>query len=95
MFDNYKIFILNKYYSLSLQSEIILIILFFFIFIIIFSIFYNIMSYINYNYSYKKKLINLEKNLLVLQSLYNKGKIDNVKYKKKLMTYQNHIKKLL
>lgn len=82
MFFEYKNFLLEKAYEKS-SNEIILIILAFFIFFLFTSIVYNIYIFIYSKYNYKKKLLKIESEFILLKDKYKAGMIDIDTYKRR------------
>ena len=94
MFYEYKKFILNKIVN-EKNDETLLIILAVFLFLVFFSILYNIYNYYFYKKFYKKKLINLEMQYVLLRSHLNNRKIDVNTYKKKVTILNNKAREII
>ena len=94
MFYEYKKFILNKIVN-EKNDETLLIILAVFLFLVFFSILYNIYNYYFYKIFYKKKLLNIEMQYILLRGYLNNGKIDVNTYKKKVYILNSKVREII
>tara|TARA_E500000178_G_scaffold82514_1_gene80756 strand:+ start:2368 stop:2655 length:288 start_codon:yes stop_codon:yes gene_type:complete len=94
MFYEYKKFILNKIVN-EKNDETLLIILAVFLFLVFFSILYNIYNYYFYKKFYKKKLLNIEMQYILLRGHLNNRKIDVNTYKKKVNILNNKVREII
>ena len=94
MFYEYKKFILNKIVN-EKNDETLLIILAFFLFLVFFSVLYNIYNYFFYKRFYKKKLLNIEMQYILLRGHLNNRKIDVNTYKKKVNILNNKVREII
>ena len=94
MFYEYKKFILNKIVN-EKNDETLLIILAVFLFLVFFSILYNIYNYYFYKKFYKKKLLNIEMQYILLRGHLNNRKIDVNTYKKKVNILNNKAREII
>ena len=93
IFSEYKKFIIENV-SNDKNYDILLITLAFFLFLILFSIFYNIFIFYINKIKYKNKLLNLEREFILLKKNLDAGVLKIVSYKEKVKVLNKKLSEL-
>ena len=93
IFSEYKKFIIENVGN-DKNYDILLITLAFFLFLILFSIFYNIFIFYINKIKYKNKLLNLEREFILLKKNLDAGVLKIVSYKEKVKVLNKKLSEL-